>query len=95
MRSRTAKHSTWLLALIALMLLILPTAAANQETEYQLDWWTVDNGGATLATEGDYRLSGTIGQAEAGTLTTESYRLLGGFWSGVFEYAVFLPLVLR
>ena len=44
---------------------------------------------------GDYRLSGTIGQADAGTLITESYRLLGGFWSGVFEYTLFLPLILR
>jgi hypothetical protein len=67
---------------------------------YDLSWWTVDGGGHTLSTGGDYTLGGAIGQPDAGLLRGGDYTLGGGFWGGgeVAEaeaYNVYLPLVLR
>ncbi len=50
---------------------------------YTIDWHAVAGGGGT-STGGNYTLSGTIGQAEAGeTLSGGSYTLQGGFWAGI------------
>jgi hypothetical protein len=46
---------------------------------YTIDWWTVDGGGDT-STIGQYSLSGTIGQPDAGTMSGGNFTLQGGFW---------------
>ena len=49
--------------------------------EYDLTWHTIDGGGAMFSASGDYELSGTIGQPDAGsTLTGDNFELTGGFW---------------
>jgi hypothetical protein len=48
---------------------------------YDLTWGTVDGGGATFSSGGIYRVGGTIGQPDAGTLTGGSDTLDGGFWN--------------
>jgi hypothetical protein len=59
-------------------LLITPSAKAQS---YSIDWFTIDGGGGT-STNGQYSLSGTIGQPDAGaTMTNGNYSLIGGFWS--------------
>lgn len=62
----------------------------------------MDGGGAHLSSDGGYVLLVTAGQPDAGQpLTSASYSLTGGFWSGApavppaGEYAIFLPLALR
>jgi hypothetical protein len=42
----------------------------------------VDGGGGT-STGGAYSVSGTIGQADAGTMSGGQFTLHGGFWPGV------------
>jgi hypothetical protein len=64
-----------------------------------IDWFSIDGGGGT-STGGDYILSGSVGQPDAGTsLRSESYTLEGGFWSGgtlpPTPNRVYLPLVVR
>ncbi|MGD8967535.1 MAG: hypothetical protein PVI07_08505 [Anaerolineae bacterium] len=86
-----------LTAALALLLLVSMTSAQGG---YDLSWWTVDGGGHTLSTGGDYTLGGAIGQPDAGLLRGGDYTLGGGFWGGgeVAEaeaYNVYLPLVLR
>ena len=50
--------------------------------ELTIDWYTIDGGGATQSTGGDFVLSGTIGQAGASaTLTGGDLRLTGDFWA--------------
>ncbi len=57
------------------------SAAAQQ---FALDWFTVDGGGAMRSTGGDFELSGTIGQPDAGgPLTGGHFELTGGFWFGL------------
>jgi hypothetical protein len=57
---------------------------------FDLSWNTLDGGGGT-STGGTFSLSGTIGQAEAGTILAGSFDLCGGYWdtnaAGVACYA--------
>jgi hypothetical protein len=48
---------------------------------YSIDWHNISGGGGT-STNGQYSLTGTIGQPDAsGTMSGGSYSLTGGFWS--------------
>ncbi len=72
-------------ALIALLAASLGTARAD---DFNLDWRTVDGGGVMYSTGGDFVLSGTVGQPDAGTLamTGGDFELAGGFWPGAPAY---------
>ena len=71
-------------------------ALAQSGGDYDLTWSTVDGGGATFSTGGDYTLGGTIGQPDAGVTIGGDYTLDGGFWGGAaLQYRIYLPLVLR
>jgi hypothetical protein len=65
------------------MLVFASTALAQTGGGYDLTWNTYDGGGGT-STGGDFTLSGTAGQPDAGvqTLTGGNYKLKGGFWPG-------------
>ena len=47
---------------------------------YELSRATVDGGGAVQSSGGDYTLSGTIAQPDAGLLSAGAYAMTGGFW---------------
>jgi hypothetical protein len=69
---------------VALGVLILATsgAAAQSGGGFDLSWNTIDGGGGT-SVGGIFTLSGTIGQADAGTpMTGGIFSLSGGFWPG-------------
>ncbi len=66
------------LALLALLFFGKP--AAQGQTTYALDWFTIDGGGST-STGGVYTLSGTLGQPDASTMSGGTYTIAGGFWS--------------
>lgn len=72
-------------------------ASAPSGAGYDLSWWTVDGGGYTFSSGGEYELGGTIGQADAYRgRTTGGYSLSTGFWScGPPGYDTHLPLVLK
>jgi hypothetical protein len=54
------------------------TAAAFGQS-YSIDWFTIDGGGGA-STGGVYQVSGTIGQPDAGKMSSGSYTVDGGFW---------------
>ncbi len=62
-------------------------AQATGPLDYELSWFTIDGGGAMRSTGGEYELSGTIGQPDAGgTLVgpvESGYELTGGFWFAI------------
>ncbi|HET9316806.1 MAG TPA: DUF11 domain-containing protein, partial [Vicinamibacteria bacterium] len=67
-------------SLLALALVLVASVAGAQP--YEIDWWTVDGGGAMNGTGGAYTLSGTIGQPDAGgPYTGAAYSLHSGFWA--------------
>ncbi len=50
---------------------------------FDLDWYTIDGGGATYLNGGVYQLGATAGQPDAGFMSGGVYELGGGFWYGV------------
>ena len=91
-----------LITILILLLLLVGAAGvayAQSGGGYNLEWNTVDGGGATFATGGNYNLGGSVGQPDAGTLAGGNYILAGGFWHGgtvvSIQHMIYLPLVLR
>lgn len=79
-------------------LLLTDTAFTSSPEGYTLSWWTVDGGGGVLSLPDSYALNGTVGQPDAGGLTSEPYTITGGYWAGGWRevvYRVHLPLVMR
>ena len=90
------KRAAIVLALAAFPLLA-SVALAQSGGGYDLSWNTVDGGGYTFSTGGDYTLGGTAGQPDAGELSGGGYVLGGGFWRGgaLAQCRIYLPLVWR
>jgi len=67
------------LALFLSTLIFQPSTAHAQQ--YAINWSKIAGGSGT-STGGSFRVSGTIGQPDAGlTMTNGPYSLTGGFWS--------------
>ena len=54
--------------------------AATAGPDFELSRHTIDGGGVMRSTGGDFELSGTIGQPDAGTLSGGDIEVTGGFW---------------
>jgi hypothetical protein len=66
-----------------LILCLLTSAFCLQAwaQDYSIDWFKIAGGGGT-STNGQYSITGTIGQHDAGaTMSGGNYALTGGFWS--------------
>ena len=63
-------------------LALVGTCAASAIAQpYSIDWFKIAGGGGT-STGGNYSLSGTIGQHDAGgPMTNGPFSLVGGFWA--------------
>jgi hypothetical protein len=73
------KHTRRLISFTIALL----AATAGHANDYNLSWYTFDGGGPGapgFSTGGDFELSGTIGQADAGALSGGDFELTGGFW---------------
>lgn len=72
--------------LLWLVLLLPPLSVPAQS--YSIDWYKVSGGGGA-SSNGQYAVTGTIGQHDAGgPMTGGTYSLTGGFWA---IYAVQTP----
>jgi hypothetical protein len=69
---------------IAFCLMLLAGVLVHQSARaqnYSIDWYKIAGGGGTSA-NGQYSLSGVIGQPDASSaMTGGSYAVTGGFWS--------------
>ena len=63
-----------------MILASLALLASAGEPGYRITRQTIDGGGRMNSSGGDYELSGTIGQPDAGQMTGDGYALTGGFW---------------
>lgn len=70
------KPIVFALSLCALIL----GATETQAQSYSIDWYKIAGGGGT-SSNGNFVVSGTIGQADAGQMSGGNYSLTGGFWS--------------
>jgi hypothetical protein len=65
---------------IAALMLVLSVATLHAQS-YTIDWYKIAGGGGT-STNGQYSVSGTIGQPDAsGAMSGGGYTVTGGFWS--------------
>jgi hypothetical protein len=55
-------------------------AFASFGQEFEITRSTIDGGGVMRSTGGDFELSGTIGQPDAGVMSGPGFQLSGGFW---------------
>jgi hypothetical protein len=87
------KRKALLTSILFLLLLATTGTTYAYLVGYSLPWWTVDGGGNT-SSGGNYSLSGTVSQPDAGTISCGSYRLEGGFWGGGLQlfHRLYLPL---
>ena len=86
------------LTLLLAILAVIGVTFSQSAGDYILDWSTIDGGGGQ-SSGGPYKLTGTIGQPDAGYSAAGGYELLGGFWPGVplcfvdfGDFAVFAEL---
>jgi hypothetical protein len=92
-----------LLPAVAALLLLGGGLAAYAQTggAYDLTWWTVDGGGKTGISGGEYTLLSTAGQPDAEVpISGGQYTLLSGFWPGEASLVpvgggFFLPIIMR
>ena len=55
--------------------------AAPASAQFMIPWWTVDGGGQTFSTGGQFTLGSTVGQADTGVMAGGQFTLHGGFWA--------------
>ncbi len=65
---------------VKMLVVLLLGGAGAALADFDLSWYTIDGGGNMWSTGGDYELSGTLGQPDAGVLTGGDFTLTGGFW---------------
>lgn len=73
-------------ATFSVLTALLSTVSVSAQN-YRIDWFTIDGGGGT-SSGGQYTLSGTIGQPDAGELKAGNYVLEGGFWGEILMQLV-------
>jgi hypothetical protein len=69
------------IALLAGLAVSAGLAYAQVGGNFNLSWSTIDGGGGTFSTGGQYRVGGTTGQPDAGSMSGGRYRINGGFWA--------------
>lgn len=64
---------------IAMLLMMTPAIFAG---DFDMSWITVDSGGVSPVSGGEFELSGTIGQPDANVMVASggNYELQAGFW---------------
>ena len=65
----------WILAIVATVCI-----GSTLADEFEITRSTIDGGGAMRSAGGEFELSGTIGQPDAGTMSGDGFDLTGGFW---------------
>jgi hypothetical protein len=79
--------------IVVALLLVAGTALAGGSGQYISKY--VIGGGGGHSEAGRYVMDATVGQAVVGTFSHAPYELCAGFWCGMGEYKVYLPVILR
>jgi hypothetical protein len=69
------------LACLAAVLCAGAPALAQVGPIASVNWYTIDGGGG-VSTGESFKVSGTIGQPDAGAMGGGGYEITGGFWPG-------------
>lgn len=78
------------------ILVLIQNAAAMSSTNYRLDWYTpATSGGGGAMTSTNYAVNLTIGQTALGSHSSTNYVAGLGYWYGVLQSQLYLPLIMR
>lgn len=61
---------------------VIPHGRPTSPQAYQLNWLSINGGGAVSASSTNYRLGLSVGQSVAGFASSSSYQMGIGFWYG-------------
>ena len=78
---------------VVVLLLLTGTVLAGGGGPYVSHY--VIGGGGGHSEKDRYVMDATVGQAVVGTFSTAPYELCAGFWCGMGEYRVYLPMIVR
>ena len=78
LRKKRLRRVAWTPIFVATLVVALVAVAGPPE--FEISRSTVDGGGAMRSTGGDFELSGSIGQPDAGVMAGDDFVLAGGFW---------------
>lgn len=81
---------------------VIWAAPDSLDASFSVPWWTMDSGGDT-SRGGQFALSGTVGQSDAGPMSNGDYTLMGGFWNSAISgiggsktsYSLYLPSIIQ
>ena len=73
---KSVRLNAFIILLAICLLVTLPASG-----DYKISWYTIDGGGGQ-SSGGQYVLSGTVAQPDAGYSMGGSYEFWGGFWPG-------------
>lgn len=91
-------HKILLFALLGVLLVHSSVPVYANISDFELQWFSIDNGGTISSSGGSYTLSGTIGQPDAGVLDGGDYTIQGGFWNSNTARSlldIFMPVVVK
>jgi hypothetical protein len=95
------KHLILLIPIVLLLLHGVSISRAQSMSAtpvYDVSWYTIDSGDATVGTGGAFSLGATIGQFDAGVMTGGRYTLDGGFTGDIapakHTRIVYLPVMI-
>ena len=85
-----------LLVTVLAVALVGSVVSAQTGDGFDLSWNVMGGGGAGGPLTGDgFSLRSTIGQTAIGMFSDSTYWVGNGYWYGVGQYRVYLPLVMR
>lgn len=80
----TLRRQTLIRAIVVLALLsgvVTGSRVLARSDDFAIAWWTIGSGGGTSRdASGRFAIAGTIGQAQAGTVSGGNYAIDSGFW---------------
>jgi hypothetical protein len=91
-----------LATVVILATVITVSVVLAQSGPWEILWHTIDGGGTRASSGGEFALSSTLGQPDAGTSSGGIYAVRGGFWEvrsalplPSSDNEVYLPLIRR
>ena len=84
-----------LVAAHGLALLVSVSAQAMASPNYKLEWFVPLTGSGGTASSIHYAIQYTVGQTATGNASSSHLATGLGFWAGIWNWLVHLPLIVR
>lgn len=84
-----------LVCLLACVFFATEIASAMDSTNYRLEWYTPLTGSGGSMSSTNYKLDFTVGQSASINIMDSTNRACLGYWCGLIDWRVFLPLILK